>query len=64
MAFTCINEKMCTLRIKTKFFKLSIINIHAPTEDSEEMEKEQFCSQLERTYDSVPSNEMKTKMET
>jgi hypothetical protein len=56
MAFTHINEWMHTLRIKTK----SIINVHAPTEDSEETEKEEFYSQLERTYDSVPSNEIKT----
>jgi hypothetical protein len=55
MAFTRISEVMHTLRIKTK----SIINVHAPTEDSEETEKEEFYSQLERTYDSVPSNEMK-----
>lgn len=43
MAFTHINERMCTLRIKTK----SITNVHAPTEDSEETEIEQFYSQLE-----------------
>jgi len=59
MAFTHISEVMRTLRIKTK----SIINVHAPTEDSEETEKEEFYSQLERTYDSVPSNETK-RMET
>jgi len=55
MAFTRINKRMRTLRIKTK----SIINVHVPTEDGEETENEEFYSQLERPYDSVPSNEMK-----
>jgi hypothetical protein len=53
MAFTPINDRMCKLRIKTKFFNLSIINVHAPTVDREEMEKEEFYSLLERTYDST-----------
>jgi hypothetical protein len=56
MAFTRINERMHTLRIKIK----SNVKVHAPTEDSEETEQEEFYSQLERTYDSVPSNEIKT----
>lgn len=58
MAFTHISKGMRTLRIKTK----SIINVYAPppTEDGEETEKEEFYSQLERPYDNVPSNEMKT----
>jgi hypothetical protein len=33
MAFTPVNESICMLRLKTRFFNLSIINIHAPTED-------------------------------
>jgi hypothetical protein len=32
MAFTSINKRICTLRIKTKFFTLSIITVHVPTE--------------------------------
>jgi hypothetical protein len=60
MALTCVNWRMRTLRIKTKFLNLSIINVHAPTEDSVETEKEEFYSKLERTYDNVPSNEIKT----
>jgi hypothetical protein len=59
ITFTPINEKMCKLRIKTKFLNLCIINVHAPTEDSEEMEKEEFYSLLERIYDSTPSNDIK-----
>jgi hypothetical protein len=59
MAFTPINERMSTLRIKTKCFNLFIINVHAPTENSEETEKEQFYGLLERTYDSTSFNDIK-----
>ena len=29
--FKPINEKICTLRIKTKIFNVTLINVHAPT---------------------------------
>lgn len=32
-----INERICTLRLRTKFFKLSIINVDAETEDKREL---------------------------
>jgi hypothetical protein len=42
--FTSINERLCVIRIKG-----SLINIHAPTSDSEEEAKDQFYQQRERT---------------
>jgi hypothetical protein len=44
---------------KTRFFNLSIINAHTPTEDKEEEEKDQFYYLLNRTYDKAPSNDIK-----
>ena len=44
---------------KNQIFNIAIINVHAPTEDSEEIETEEFYSLLERTYDSTPSNYIK-----
>jgi hypothetical protein len=48
--FTPINERLCAIRIKSRFFNYSLINIHAPTKDSEEEAKDQFYEQLERAY--------------
>jgi hypothetical protein len=48
--FTPINERLCVIRIKGRFFNYSLINIHAPTNDSEEEAKDQFYEQLERAY--------------
>jgi len=37
--FKAVDEWMCVLRIKTKFQNLSLINMHAPTEEDLQMEK-------------------------
>jgi exonuclease III len=36
--FKAVDERICVLRIKTKFHNLSFINVHAPTEEKEEIE--------------------------
>jgi exonuclease III len=40
--FKAVDERICVLRIKTKFQNVSFINVHAPTEEKEELEKEAF----------------------
>jgi hypothetical protein len=57
--FTPINERLCVIRIKDRFFNYSLINIHAPTNDSEEEAKDQFYEQLERAYTACPSHDVK-----
>jgi hypothetical protein len=59
LGFTPVSERICRLRVKTKFFNLSGINVNAPTEDKDETNKDEFYSQLGRTYDSAPSNDIK-----
>jgi hypothetical protein len=57
--FKPINERLCVIRIKSRFFNYSLINIHAPTNDSEEEAKDQFYEQLERAYAACPSHDVK-----
>jgi exonuclease III len=57
--FTPINERLCVIRIKGRFFNYSLINIHSPTNDSEEEAKDQFYEQLERAYAACPSHDVK-----
>jgi hypothetical protein len=40
LKFNPINEKICVLLRKTRFFNLSIINAYAPIEDKEELVKD------------------------
>jgi hypothetical protein len=50
------------MRIKGRFFNYSLINIHAPTNDSEEEAKHQFYEQLERACAACPSYDVKLVM--
>jgi hypothetical protein len=56
--FTPINEPLCVIRIKGRFFNYSLINILAPTIDSEEEAKDEFYEQLKRAYTACQSHEM------
>jgi hypothetical protein len=35
--FKAVDEPICVLRIKTRFQNISLINMHAPTEETEEL---------------------------
>ncbi|XP_035903126.1 uncharacterized protein LOC118507930 [Anopheles stephensi] len=54
-----VNERICRLRIRGRFFNLSIINVHSPHLGSTDDEKELFFTQLEREYDRCPQNDIK-----
>jgi exonuclease III len=59
IAFTPVDMRICTLRVKCKLYNISIINVHAPNEDKEDTEKELFYEFLERTYENCPKNGLK-----
>ncbi|XP_070509045.1 craniofacial development protein 2-like [Chironomus tepperi] len=54
-----VSDRLCVLRIKGKFFNISIINVYAPTNERPDDEKDAFYSQLERTYDNCPRSDIK-----
>ena len=58
LGFKPISDHICKLRIKGKFYNITLININAPTEDKEEDMKEQFYEQLQRTHDRVPKHDV------
>jgi hypothetical protein len=45
--------------MRTKLFNLTIINAYAPTEDKDELTKDQFYYRLEQAYETIPSNDVK-----
>jgi len=57
--FKTVDERMCLLRIKTRFQNISLINVHAPAEEKEELEKGAFYEKVEEIYDSCPSSDIK-----
>jgi hypothetical protein len=46
MGFEPINERICKLRIRGKFYNLTLISACAPTEDAQDEVKEQFHEEL------------------
>ena len=58
MDFRAINDRLCTLRMRGKFFNISLINVHAPTEDKEEEEKDLFYGRLARIVDACPRHDL------
>lgn len=48
---------MCKLRIKGKYHNISLICVHAPTEDSDNTVKEQFFEDLQRIQDRIPKHD-------
>lgn len=54
-----INERLCTIRIKGRFFNVSLICAHAPTEDADEIVKDDFYYKLDVAYNSCPKHDIK-----
>lgn len=49
--FKAADERMCIVRIKTKFHNLHLISVHAPTEEKGAKEKVAFNQKMEEAYD-------------
>lgn len=56
--FVPINKYMCTLRIRTNKFKVTLLNAHAPTESQEDGIKDTFYDELERAVSSIPASDV------
>jgi hypothetical protein len=59
IAFKPINERMCWIRMKCRFFNVTFICIHAPTEEKTEEEKEAFYNKLEEIWEAIPTRDVK-----
>lgn len=57
--FEPINERICRIRLKMEHYNLTLIAVHAPTEDKSDDMKEDFYTRLEGVCDAVPSYDMK-----
>jgi hypothetical protein len=57
IGFEPLGIRICYLRLKIRVFNIIVISAHAPTEDKEDEEKEEFCEKLERAYDKLRDND-------
>jgi len=54
--FKDVNSRISVLTIRAKWFNVSLISIHAPTEDKIQKEKKAFYEDLENTINTLPNN--------
>ena len=59
MSFTPINERIAKIKLKGRWFNITIITAHAPTEDKEDEEKDLFYSTLQEVYDNVSGHDIR-----
>lgn len=57
--FYPVNSRLCVLRIKGRFQNISIVNCHAPTEESTDVSKDQFYDELETAFGAIPAYDVK-----
>jgi exonuclease III len=48
---------LCKLRLKGNFNNLSIISVHAPTEEKSDEEKEKFYEDLQIVHNKIPKHD-------
>jgi hypothetical protein len=61
MSFNPETERICSLRIRGVFFNTTIICVHAPTEEKDEMQKDGFYEDLERIYKKALKHDIKSR---
>lgn len=58
--FVPISDRKCKLRVRGKYRKISIINVHAPTKkEEEEKDKDSFYEQVAGALAKIPRYDVK-----
>jgi len=57
--FRKVNERLCVLRLKGRFKNYSLINVHAPHNESTEADKDDYYEALATAYDELPAHDIK-----
>jgi hypothetical protein len=59
LCFAPVNKRLCWIRVHAKFRNYSIINAHAPKEDKDDEQKDNFYLELETVYSQCPKHDIK-----
>ena len=58
MGFEPINDRLCLMKLKGRFQNITILNTYAPTEESEQHEKDGFYDKLERILQKISKHDI------
>lgn len=61
--FNPTSERVCNVQLNTKLINIFIINVHAPTENKDETDKDEFYEKVARIYNETPGNTIKIIVE-
>jgi hypothetical protein len=59
MRFEVVDEKLCSLRTRRVFNNFTIILVHRPTKEKDELIKNSFHKKLNQIYQRIPTNDLK-----
>jgi len=54
-----VNDRIITVRLQTRYTKISLIQVYAPTNTADDEEKDKFYELLQDVLDSTPEHDMK-----
>ncbi|VDP54423.1 unnamed protein product [Heligmosomoides polygyrus] len=57
-----LNDRIISARFRTKHMRVTVIQVYAPTEDSENAKKDEFYECLQQTIDETPRRDLKIVM--
>lgn len=57
MDFKAIDKRLSLVRLRGRFYNISILSVHAPTENKTNDEKESFYAKLDDILNSIPQND-------
>ncbi|XP_023313012.1 uncharacterized protein LOC111693104 [Anoplophora glabripennis] len=57
--YKLVSNRICLLRLREKYQKITFLNIHAPHEEADLGSKEEFYNELDRLYEEIPKYDMK-----
>ena len=58
MSWEPVDDRSITVRLKTRFTNVTLVQAYAPTEAAPDGDKD-FCNQLQAVMDAVPSHDLK-----
>ena len=58
MEWTPISERIIQARYYSKYIKLTVIHVYAPTEDADEQAKDDFYTRLQDVIDGVNTHDV------
>ena len=57
-----VSDRIITVRLKTRFISVTVIQVYAPTETAWEKKKDDFYEELSSVIDAAPSYDLKIVM--